>query len=63
MTIVERAVEMMPNGSRIGLGSGRAAEAFVTALGERVRTKGMQVHGVPTSEKTARLAQQAGIPL
>jgi len=63
MTIVERAVELVPNGSRIGLGSGRAAEAFVKALGERIRNKRLEVHGVPTSEKTARLAQCEGIPL
>ena len=37
MTIIERALELVPNGSRIGLGSGRAAQAFVQALGERVR--------------------------
>ena len=38
MTIIERALEMVTDGSRIGLGSGRAAQAFVRALGERVRT-------------------------
>ena len=37
MTIIERALELVPDGSRIGLGSGRAAQAFVKALGERVR--------------------------
>jgi ribose 5-phosphate isomerase A len=63
MTIVERALELVPNGSRIGLGSGRAARAFVKALGERVRTQSLRVHGVPTSEETARLAGQEGIPL
>jgi len=63
MTISERALELVPNGSRIGLGSGRAAEAFVKALGERVRQGSLRVQGVPTSENTARLAQQEGIPL
>jgi ribose 5-phosphate isomerase A len=63
MTIVERALELVLSGSRIGLGSGRAAEAFVKAIGARMRAKGLQVVGVPTSEKTARLAQQEGIPL
>jgi ribose 5-phosphate isomerase A len=62
-TIVERALELVPNDSRVGLGSGRAAEAFVKALGERVRTKGLRVQGVPTSEQTARLAREVGIPL
>jgi ribose 5-phosphate isomerase A len=63
MTIVERALELVPNDSRIGLGSGRAAQAFVKALGERVRNGKLRVQGVPTSEETARLAQQEAIPL
>jgi ribose 5-phosphate isomerase A len=63
MTIVERALEFVPDGARVGLGSGRAARAFVKALGERVRTKGLRVQGVPTSEETASLARQEAIPL
>jgi ribose 5-phosphate isomerase A len=63
MTIVERALELVPNGSRIGLGSGRAAQAFVKALGERLRKGSFRVHGVPTSEETAQLAKQESIPL
>ena len=63
MTIVERALELVPNGSRIGLGSGRAAQAFVMALGERLHKGSFHVHGVPTSEETARLARKEGVPL
>ncbi len=63
MTIVERALEFVEEGSTIGLGSGRAAQAFVRALGERVRTGRMRVRGVATSEETAALAAQVGIPL
>src|SRR5271165_4565053 len=63
MTIVERALELVPNGSRIGLGSGHAAEAFVKALAERLRKSSFRVEGVPTSEATAKLARQEGIPL
>ena len=63
MTIIENALEMVPNGSRIGLGSGRAAQAFVKALGECVQSGRLQIQGVPTSEETARLARQQGIPL
>jgi ribose 5-phosphate isomerase A len=63
VTIIERALELVPNDSRIGLGSGRAARAFVTALGERVRKEDLRVQGVPTSEETAGLARQQGIPL
>jgi ribose 5-phosphate isomerase A len=63
MTIVERALEFVINGSRLGLGSGRAAQAFVKALGERIRNGGLRAQGVPTSEETANLARQEGIPL
>lgn len=62
MTIIERALESVSPDTRIGLGSGRAAQAFVTALGELVK-KGLRVHGVPTSNETAELARQLGIPL
>ena len=40
MTIIERAVELVADDSRIGLGSGHAAQAFVKALGERIRSRG-----------------------
>src|SRR6266446_5757091 len=63
MTIIERALELVSNGSRLGLGSGHAAQAFVKALGERIRNGQLRVLGVPTSEETANLARQEGIPL
>jgi ribose 5-phosphate isomerase A len=63
MTIVERALNLLPDNSVIGLGSGRAADKFVRALGERVRAGALRVRGVPTSEETAVLAGEVGIPL
>ncbi len=63
ITIAERALQLVPDHSRIGLGSGRAAQAFVRALGERVRLGGLRVSGVPTSDETARLAGEQGIEL
>jgi ribose 5-phosphate isomerase A len=63
MTIIERALEMLPTGSCVGLGSGHASQAFVKLLGERVRTGRLYVQGVPTSEGTSRLAKEEGIPL
>jgi ribose 5-phosphate isomerase A len=58
----ERALEWVEDGHTIGLGTGRAATAFVRALGARVRA-GLGVRAVPTSESTARLARELGIPL
>lgn len=63
MTIVERALELVANGSRVGLGSGRAAQAFVRALGEPVRSGRLHVYGAPTSKDTEDLAMQEDIPL
>jgi ribose 5-phosphate isomerase A len=63
MTIVERALELVTDGSRIGLGSGHAAQTFVKALGDRVRSGRLHVRGVPSSEETASLCKQEGIPL
>jgi ribose 5-phosphate isomerase len=63
MTIVERALELVGDGSRIGLGAGRAARAFVKALGERARSGHLRAQGVPTSEKTASMSKRESIPL
>lgn len=63
MKIIERALELVPDRSRIGLGSGHAAWSFVEALGKRVRAGDLRMHGVPASEETASLARQQGIPL
>ncbi len=63
MSIIDRALQLVANDSLIGLGSGRAASAFVRALGERVRSGKLRLRGVPTSEETAGLAREAGIPL
>ncbi len=62
MTNSDRALELIPDGSVVGLGSGRAATAFVRALAERVR-QGFRVRAIPTSQGTANLAAQLGIPL
>ena len=63
MTIIERALELVANGSRIGLGSGHAAQDFVKALGQRLRDGRLHVFGVSTSKETESLAMQEGIPM
>jgi ribose 5-phosphate isomerase A len=50
------------NGMVVGLGTGSTAEQAVRLLGERV-AGGLSIQGVPTSEATARLAREVGIPL
>ena len=56
------ALDFVEDGMTIGLGTGRAATAFVEALGARV-ARGLRITGVPTSEATADLARRLGIPL
>ena len=46
----------------LGLGTGRAAAAFVEALSTRV-AEGLEIVGVPTSEATEQLARELNIPL
>ena len=60
--LATHALGFVRDGDVVGLGSGRAASAFVRALGARVRG-GLRVRGVPTSEETARLARELGIDL
>jgi len=60
--VAQHALEYIPDGAVVGLGTGRAATAFVQALGARCRS-GLRVRGVPTSQVTADLAVQLGIPL
>ena len=62
VALATRALDFVGDGVVVGLGSGRAASAFVRALAARVRD-GLRVRGVPTSEETARLARELGIGL
>jgi ribose 5-phosphate isomerase A len=58
----EAAVAEVANHMVLGLGSGSTAELALHALAARVAA-GLRVSGVPTSERTAALAQQLGVPL
>ncbi|HVY21601.1 MAG TPA: ribose-5-phosphate isomerase RpiA [Bauldia sp.] len=57
------AAAEVTTGMKLGLGSGRTAEYFVRALGDRVKAEGLSIVGVPTSEQTAAVAREAGVPL
>jgi ribose 5-phosphate isomerase A len=62
MNLSQRALEFVQHGQVVGLGTGRAATAFVKALGRRFH-QGLQVRGIPTSRATEELARSLGIPL
>ena len=58
----DAAVEHVADGMMLGIGTGSTADAFIERLAERVAS-GLGVVGVPTSERTAQLCMQLGIPL
>ena len=57
-----KALELITDGARIGLGSGRAVSAFITMLGSRC-SEGLRVSGVVASRASAEQAIKAGIAL
>src|SRR3712207_5091527 len=58
----ERALEFVRDGQVVGLGTGSTADHATRGLARRVRD-GLRITAVPTSEATARLARELGIPL
>jgi len=56
------AVMLVEDGMTVGLGTGSTAALFIAALAARM-AEGLSIRGVATSEQTAQLARQAGIPL
>jgi len=58
------ALRHVKDGMVVGLGTGSTVRYAVLALGERLKSGELKdVVGVPTSKATARLAEEAGIPL
>jgi ribose 5-phosphate isomerase A len=55
----EAAAELVEAGMIVGLGTGSTAAWFVKALAVR----GLDIRGVPTSDATADLARELGIPV
>ena len=62
MTNTQQALELVTHGQFIGLGTGRAATAFMHELAARIRA-GLRVRCVPTSQTTAAIAKSLNIPL
>lgn len=56
------ALDHVESGMKLGIGTGSTAVHLVRGLGERVRA-GLDIIGVPTSERTAKLAREEGIAL
>jgi len=60
--VARAAADQVTTGMTLGLGSGSTAEAVIRELGRRV-ANGLTISGVPTSDRTARLADEHRIPL
>jgi len=56
-----RAVDLVQDGMKLGLGTGSTAAWMVRCLAERVRDDGIRVTCVPTSTRTAELARSLGL--
>jgi len=56
------ALTYVKDGMRLGIGTGSTAEEFVRLLADKVAS-GMNVIGVPTSERTAALCRELGVKL
>ena len=59
----EKAVEYVEDGMIVGLGTGSTVYYTIIKLGERVRTEGLNIIGIPTSIATEKLATEQGIAL
>lgn len=56
------ALAYVEQGMKLGIGTGSTAEEFVKLLAAQV-TDGLEIIGVPTSERTAKLCVELGVPL
>lgn len=57
----ERAVALVEDGMRLGLGTGSTAKVFVDLLAERARAEGLRLTCVPTSARTRAQAEGLGL--
>lgn len=58
-----RAVDLVEDGMKLGLGTGSTAAWMVRALAERVRDEGLRLTCVPTSSRTAELGRELGLSI
>ena len=58
----EAALEHVTSGMRLGIGTGSTADEFIRLLAKKVAT-GLAITGVATSERSAALCRELGVPL
>jgi ribose 5-phosphate isomerase A len=62
LLVAERAMEFISDGMKVGLGTGSTAVLFIHELANAVRG-GLRVEAIATSNESASLATELGIPL
>jgi len=58
----QRALELVESGMTLGLGSGSTATIWIKLLGEKVRSQGLKVRAIASSEDSEALGKSYGIP-
>lgn len=59
----ERAADYVNDDMVVGLGTGSTAYFAIVRLADRIRREGLRIRCIPTSERSATLARELGIPL
>jgi ribose 5-phosphate isomerase A len=62
LLVARRAMDFISDGMKVGLGTGTTAAPFIYELGKAVQA-GLRIEAIATSDGSAKLAQQLGIPL
>lgn len=57
------ALKFVKDGQTLGLGSGRAATAFVKVLSKHIKKQNIRIVGIPTSLQIRMVAEDGNIPL
>lgn len=61
--VASAAVKHVQNNFIVGLGSGSTAAYIIKELGEKIRTEGLQILGIPTSHQAMMLGVRCGVPM
>ncbi len=62
LLVAKRAAGLISSGMKVGLGTGSTATLFIRELGQAVRN-GLRIEAIATSDESAALAKELGIPL
>jgi ribose 5-phosphate isomerase A len=57
----KRAAEMVQDGMAVGLGTGSTSKMFIEALGARVKSEGLKIRCVASSDASAELGRSLGM--